>query len=800
MPAAVRRIRQLRTPITSPPARRQIDTTAPTKGSHGLIATHDRPPFGQVISSIDHHSPSHRSAGNGILLLRRRSPSGCQSRARGSRACEWRTPKKSDQAGPRTACVVRAHIDRGCIPSLECDSLSVMRRVHLEAAEDHVERLARENDPVGAVKELVWNGLDAEATRVEVILETTAIGAVEKVTVIDNGTGIPPEGCDPAFERIGGSWKKRTRRSPNLNRFLHGSTGQGRLRGYALGHHIRWTTVADGTGGRQRTIIRAGAGARNDFEISSSQPTDEPTGTVFEAWGRQSPRLDQLTNQKSVAALTTELATYLTVYRDVEVIYNGERIDPQASILRDAEYDIVFAVEGEQPRTAMLRVLEWSMKTDRELHLCDADGITVDITDVNIKAPGFNFTAYVLWDAMPEHQGDFLLGEGRLDSHVGALITATRDKLREHFKLRAVEQRREVVQQWKADGVYPYAGEAETDTDTVERETFDLVATTVHRQIPRTSRQLRTTLTLLREAVRHQPDNMHQLLDEMFSLSVDDKATLKTLLDRTSLATVIKASNNVADRLTFLAALEHMVFEPEVRKVVKERSQLHKILENEVWVFGEHFNLLVSDRSLDAVLDRHLSILGRENRYPSPVRRLDGRGGIVDLMLSRARKEHDRRQHLVVELKAPAIVVSHKEINQIEDYALAVVSDPQFADVRVEWDFWLVTTDMADIAKAKAKSTDRPPGCIGQYQQGAATVRVWLRSWAQIVDDCHERLKYFKEQFEHDPTVEQVKEYLIAHHNGLIPELLIPDQRSSTEADDATTSSAPAATGNGSGS
>ncbi len=87
-----------------------------------------------------------------------------------------------------------------------------------------------------------------------------------------------------------------------------------------------------------------------------------------------------------------------------------------------------------------------------------------------------------------------------------------------------------------------------------------------------------------------------------------------------------------------------------------------------------------------------------------------------------------------------------------------------------------MTTDMADIAKAKAKSTDRPPGCIGQYQQGAATVRVWLRSWAQIIDDCHERLKYFKEQFEHDPTVEQVKEYLIAHHNGLIPELLIPDQ------------------------
>src|SRR6266542_247658 len=98
-----------------------------------------------------------------------------------------------------------------------------MRRVHLEAAEDHVERLARENDPIGAVKELVWNGLDGDATRVEVVIELSPMEAVEKVRVIDNGTGIAPEACDAAFERIGGSWKKMTRRTPSLNRFLHGS-------------------------------------------------------------------------------------------------------------------------------------------------------------------------------------------------------------------------------------------------------------------------------------------------------------------------------------------------------------------------------------------------------------------------------------------------------------------------------------------------------------------------------------------------------------------------------------------------
>lgn len=187
-----------------------------------------------------------------------------------------------------------------------------VRRVHLEAAEDHVERLAHERDPIGAIKELVWNALDADATRVEVVLDRSDLGAVEKVTVMDNGTGIPPEGCVPAFERIGGSWKKMTRRTLKLNRFLHGNAGQGRLRGYALGRQIRWTTVADGIDGRQRTGIKASATARNDLDIFPSEPTEDKTGTVFEAWGLQSKQLDQLKSPKAISQLTTELATYLT--------------------------------------------------------------------------------------------------------------------------------------------------------------------------------------------------------------------------------------------------------------------------------------------------------------------------------------------------------------------------------------------------------------------------------------------------------------------------------------------------------
>ncbi|MFI8995275.1 ATP-binding protein [Streptomyces sp. NPDC053542] len=80
-----------------------------------------------------------------------------------------------------------------------------MRRVHSAAAEDHVERLAREGDPAGAVKEMIWNALDADATRVEVVIERSPTDAVDKIVIKDDDSGVTPAACSSTFDRIGGS-------------------------------------------------------------------------------------------------------------------------------------------------------------------------------------------------------------------------------------------------------------------------------------------------------------------------------------------------------------------------------------------------------------------------------------------------------------------------------------------------------------------------------------------------------------------------------------------------------------------
>ena len=61
-----------------------------------------------------------------------------------------------------------------------------MADLHLTADDDHVERLAHENDPVRALVELVWNAIDAEAMNITVTVEhdpTLGLGAIVKTVV-----------------------------------------------------------------------------------------------------------------------------------------------------------------------------------------------------------------------------------------------------------------------------------------------------------------------------------------------------------------------------------------------------------------------------------------------------------------------------------------------------------------------------------------------------------------------------------------------------------------------------------------
>ncbi|RCG22446.1 hypothetical protein DQ384_35650 [Sphaerisporangium album] len=643
-----------------------------------------------------------------------------------------------------------------------------MRTVHIEAKPDHLLRLARQKDPVGAVAEMIWNALDAEASHVSVDLDLNELNGVESVSVTDDGHGMPNASCAGYFSGLGGSWKTTAKVSPHLKRGLHGRSGQGRLRAFALGEQVRWITMATAADGRvERTVITGAVDRPADFDISEPEYIEGPCGTRVEA-SVPADFVSRLSQDDTAQQLTSTFAPFLAANSEVRITYQGTQLDPATVWTDMAEYQLPWPNSAGNAEP-LLRVIEWPKNVGRVLALCDANGVVLDEPSPGIQAPGYHFTAYLLWDGFVERRSNLPLAE--LDD-IADLLESAREKLRGHFKRRDQERRARLIQEWKSEGVYPYSGEPALAAQAVERQMFDEVATTIARRLPGVPQSKKTTLRLLREIISHDPSGLYPVLDELFRLPQSEQEELKRILQRTSLSDVIKATGQVSDRLDFLAALKKLVFEPETSRTVKERTELHKILERETWIFGDAYALMVSDQSLDAVLVRHLKELGREPDAVrlNPVRREDGRAGIVDLLLGRAHRGSSGREHLVVELKAPKVKVGQAEVAQIKSYAEAIVSDPQFRDARVSWDFWVVSTELEKTVRRDANAPNRPPGCIAEWEGG---VRVWARTWSEIIDDCEDRLHFYRDRLNHDPATEHAVEYLRRVHGAVAPQAVV---------------------------
>ncbi len=104
---------------------------------------------------------------------------------------------------------------------------------------DAIEKLAKVTADQ-ALEELLWNAIDAEASRIEVILHRQDLDGINKIVIEDDGHGISVADAEKIFGSIGGSLKRLKRRSPKLDRPYHGKEGKGRYKAFTLGRHIEW--------------------------------------------------------------------------------------------------------------------------------------------------------------------------------------------------------------------------------------------------------------------------------------------------------------------------------------------------------------------------------------------------------------------------------------------------------------------------------------------------------------------------------------------------------------------------------
>ncbi|MGX1703150.1 ATP-binding protein [Microbacterium sp. NPDC055357] len=646
-----------------------------------------------------------------------------------------------------------------------------MRDLPLSAGGDLVTRLARERDPVRAVVELIWNAIDAEADNVRVTLTRSTLDAIEEVSVADDGHGITSDEVESTFGRIGGSWKALATRSKNDKRGLHGKLGEGRLRAFALGSRVTWDSASINATGEWEHVVIEGAKEREEpfrWEIEPSAAT--ATGTVVVATNEQDRALNSLTSDTALATLTSHFAPVLLNDEQLSIAFEGAFLDPADEMLDDTSTTAV--LDSDPSVSISIRIIEWRTGKHRAVYFGeDAERFVVEASGTELESQA-TFSAYVTWPGFDDDSLSVLgLGDMAPDP-AGAVWRATKTAVRDHFAARRRSRRRDQIDEWKSKGIYPYTEEPTTEADKAERAVFDIVSSALVPQIPKRKDGAQLTLNLLRDALKTDPENLALLVSEYVALGEQDRQALTKLLRDTTLAGVIRSANLVTSRSKFLAGLDHLLFDPLDSGKVGERDHLHKILENELWIFGEEYHFMNSERGLTQVLRTHLKLEGLPGGEVEPVKRWNGKSGRVDLHLAAKSQEHDRIRHLVVELKAPDITAGRTERDQVEDYVNVVLSNAAFASERAVWDFILVVTDYDEVIENSFKKKGREMGLIFEPNKkpGRPLVRAYVRRWRDIIDENKRRLDFVTRSLEIDPSLAEGLAFIKDEYAEMLPE------------------------------
>lgn len=658
-----------------------------------------------------------------------------------------------------------------------------MTKIRVEAGLSLLESYVRK--PPAGVCELIWNAFDEDARLVEVLTEHQELGGLESLIIRDDGRGMNVERARLGFSRVGDSWKRMEGTLSQGGRPVHGRQGRGRYAAFSLGERVRWSSISPTVEGAMGVVSVLGSRSQLDeFEITNDQAAESAaTGTTV--------TITQLT-EDAVASFAVgndirqhvlaEFALHLNRFPDFAIEFLGSRLDPTAVMDQQAEFELVDETSWEG--VARLTVIEWNLTgVRRALYLCDDGGRVVDEVEARVKAPGAEFTAYLSWDGFAGSNP--ITFEDDSETSRGRLITAARERLREHLSERSRHREAEVVKRWKEEGVYPFKAEPTNAIEAATRDAFNVVALASVRTLEE-SKSTNTTalaLSLMREAMENDPASLIPILRDVAKLPKSRIDELRELLSRTTLTQLIQVGREVGSRLDFLSGLQVILFERQTRARLLERRQLHRMLAHETWIFGEEWSLTGDDVRLTRVLDNYLNFLGKpgeevELATAKPVLLEDGTDAIPDLVLGRQLEtDSDVFRMLVVELKRPSHKLDDTDVSQLRGYASKIVSDESFKQPNVEWEFWLVGNDIATTVDEQRRQSQWPHGVVQ-----VSPYKIVVKTWAEVISAAEHRLKFVQKSLQYETNRDGGLAYLREKYGEYLPADVMPEPSREAEA------------------
>ncbi len=597
-----------------------------------------------------------------------------------------------------------------------------------------------------ALKQLVANALDSGCTRVDVRIHFNQMEAPERVGITDDGSGISPDEMQDAFGQVGVHIRRR-----QSSREVIGSRGIGRFAVFCLAVESRWETVAhtESVNSKLKWVMVPG---RKTLDVAEEPAGADRTGTTVDMTLNHREDVKRLfSSVKSVKRiLFNSFAAYLARYENEVAIWVNdevvslddfvdermtEEIQGNGNVPDASLHHMVLGQQVDQPAPSVLVFATRGATVSQEV-LGD-EGIP------GKKYLGLVDSAYLsdLTNTGKTELADF-------DPGFQALREEASGRAKRFISERQADHAQTFLEQARRKPFYPYKNPPQSPVDRYRRQLYDGLLLTLEEQC-RIGNAPTNQQKLIFGLTRHllQSENLASVLTSVLGLGGEEVARFASLLRRTSLSSIIAVADLLVDRLRFLDELEVLVYGSPA-EWVKERSQLHKIIEGHTWVFGEQYHLMGSDRKISKLLPDVQVALTEDTEnvvHVDPTLR-----DIPDLYLVRSKWNEGAKfhQHLVVELKRPSMKIGVSHIHQLQRYASTIVDNPIWGQKMNSHRFTFVLVS-SEISKPAAKfyQAGEEPGLLSKPALQHPT-ELWALRWSDYLDQRRGELKFLEDEIE----------------------------------------------------
>ena len=624
------------------------------------------------------------------------------------------------------------------------------------------------SDYKAAISEYIWNGFEANAKKVSIEYTLNEAFGVKELIIKDNGDGINYDELGETF----GAFLASKKNLLSLQIKSKANKGKGRFSFIAFSNNAEWHTVYKDNDVYKEYDIAMSSDKKEVIDCSEPQLSDrQETGTEVKFTNINTLTAENMGFEIIEPALLKDFAWFLYLYKNknVEIVVNDEKIDYEKYINTELSEKSMVTIEEYRFE---INLVVWQESISEKFCCYYFDDKNVlkgnRTTTFNRNTVNFNHSVFVKSEFFDDKEN--VIGDHddtqinmfeypdekkilkKLHKEIQMLIEK---KISVYLSDKAEEAVEAMITERKTFPEFPddvYGQMRKNDLKRVTKEIFKLEPLIFHKLKQIQEKSLLGFLNLLLNS--EERENVLTIIEQVVELSPQQRTDFSMILKKTSLENIIDTIKFIEDRYKVIELLKSIVY--DLTKFANERDHVQKIVERHFWLFGEQYNLASADQRMQKALEQYRNILYGEEDVTAKLNSDAENERRMDIFLCNTRNiettfETTLEENIVVELKAPRVLLTKKVLRQVEDYMDYVRRQPQFNSELRKWKFIAVCKEVDDYVKSQYKAFE-DKGKVGLVFQ-VDNCEVYALTWDDIFKSFEikhkpmlERLKYDRER------------------------------------------------------